>query len=298
MIAGPDGTADYHPQRAPPRRPCARCSTASREAGGRPFVVGGAVRDALLGLPVHDYDVEVFGLAGRRACASVLAGARPRQRGRRGLHGLQAVRPARAWTEPWTSSLPRRDSKVGPGPSRHRGRRRSRRSRSRRPRAGATSRSTRCSSTRASGRRSVDPYRRPRGSRGAPPARGRRARRSARTRCARCAPCRWRRASSSTVEPGDRRACARRCRSRELPRGARLRRDREAAAARPRARRSASRLLREWGMLPARGARADPARGHAAGSGVASRGRRLDAHAAGRRRGERARSRTSTTRAR
>ena len=34
-----------------------------REAGGRPFVVGGAVRDALLGLPVKDFDVEVFGLS-------------------------------------------------------------------------------------------------------------------------------------------------------------------------------------------------------------------------------------------
>src|SRR6266581_4867493 len=30
--------------------------------GGRPFIVGGAVRDALLDLPVKDYDIEVFGL--------------------------------------------------------------------------------------------------------------------------------------------------------------------------------------------------------------------------------------------
>ena len=32
-------------------------------ARGRPFIVGGAVRDALLALPVKDFDVEVFGLS-------------------------------------------------------------------------------------------------------------------------------------------------------------------------------------------------------------------------------------------
>jgi tRNA nucleotidyltransferase (CCA-adding enzyme) len=39
---------------------------ALREAGGRPYVVGGAVRDGLLGLPVKDFDVEVHGLAADR----------------------------------------------------------------------------------------------------------------------------------------------------------------------------------------------------------------------------------------
>ncbi len=39
---------------------------ALRAAGGRPYVVGGAVRDALLGLPVTDYDLEVFGLPADR----------------------------------------------------------------------------------------------------------------------------------------------------------------------------------------------------------------------------------------
>ena len=34
-----------------------------REAGGRPYLVGGVVRDALLGVPhPQDFDVEVFGL--------------------------------------------------------------------------------------------------------------------------------------------------------------------------------------------------------------------------------------------
>ena len=36
-----------------------------RAAGGRPFIVGGAVRDALMGKDVEDqdFDIEVFGLA-------------------------------------------------------------------------------------------------------------------------------------------------------------------------------------------------------------------------------------------
>jgi tRNA nucleotidyltransferase (CCA-adding enzyme) len=35
---------------------------AVRSAGGRAWLVGGAVRDALLGEPFEDYDVEVYGL--------------------------------------------------------------------------------------------------------------------------------------------------------------------------------------------------------------------------------------------
>ena len=33
-----------------------------RAEGGRPFLVGGSVRDALLGQPVKEFDVEVYGL--------------------------------------------------------------------------------------------------------------------------------------------------------------------------------------------------------------------------------------------
>ncbi|HET8646399.1 MAG TPA: HD domain-containing protein, partial [Vicinamibacteria bacterium] len=87
-----------------------------RAAGGRPYLVGGAVRDALLALPVKDFDVEVFGLPAD-ALREVLAG-----------HGkVDAV--GEAFTVFKVSglpgvdgavdvSLPRRDSKVGPG---HRG---------------------------------------------------------------------------------------------------------------------------------------------------------------------------------
>lgn len=89
--------------------------TGLREAGGRPFVVGGAVRDALRGLPVTDFDVEVFGLAPEAL--------------RRTLEGAGTVNAVgEAFTVfkvsglpglgPVDVSLPRRDSKAGPG---HRG---------------------------------------------------------------------------------------------------------------------------------------------------------------------------------
>jgi tRNA nucleotidyltransferase (CCA-adding enzyme) len=89
---------------------------ALRAAGGRPYVVGGAVRDALLGIPVKDYDIEVFGLSADRL-REVLSG----------LGSLNAV--GEAFTVYKLSglpgmagavdvALPRRDSKVGPG---HRG---------------------------------------------------------------------------------------------------------------------------------------------------------------------------------
>ena len=87
-----------------------------RAAGGRPYVVGGAVRDALLGWPVKDLDVEVYGLSADRvrgvaaglgsvdevgAAFSVL-----KVSGLPGVDGAVDV------------ALPRRDSKVGSG---HRG---------------------------------------------------------------------------------------------------------------------------------------------------------------------------------
>jgi tRNA nucleotidyltransferase (CCA-adding enzyme) len=85
-------------------------------AGGRAFLVGGGVRDALLGVPLSDYDLEVFGLEAARLRAA-----------------LEAVGKVNAVGEAFTVfkvsglagvggdvdvSLPRRDSKVGPG---HRG---------------------------------------------------------------------------------------------------------------------------------------------------------------------------------
>jgi tRNA nucleotidyltransferase (CCA-adding enzyme) len=93
-----------------------RLFEALRAAGGRPFVVGGAVRDALLGRPVREYDVEVFGLDAD-TLRRVLAGfGRVDAVGEAftvyklsGLAGLERSVDV---------ALPRRDSKAGPG---HRG---------------------------------------------------------------------------------------------------------------------------------------------------------------------------------
>jgi len=93
-----------------------RLVQALHEAGGRPFVVGGAVRDALLGLPVKDYDVEVFGLAPERLLEALAPLGSVNAVGEAftvwKLSGLPDVSGA------VDVSLPRRDSKVGPG---HRG---------------------------------------------------------------------------------------------------------------------------------------------------------------------------------
>jgi len=87
-----------------------------RAAGGRPFVVGGAVRDTLLGLPVEDFDVEVFGLPGERLEALLAVHGRVDAVGQAfrvyklsGVEGLEGALDV---------ALPRRDSKAGPG---HRG---------------------------------------------------------------------------------------------------------------------------------------------------------------------------------
>jgi len=89
-----------------------------RAAGGRPYVVGGAVRDALFERQVEgqDYDVEVFSLAAE-ALEGVLSGT-----GRVDAVGQSfrvfKVSGVEGVTGAVDVSLPRRDSKVGPG---HRG---------------------------------------------------------------------------------------------------------------------------------------------------------------------------------
>jgi tRNA nucleotidyltransferase (CCA-adding enzyme) len=96
--------------------PLLKLCAALRDAGGRPLLVGGAVRDGLLGLPVKDYDLEVFGLPAEtlREVLATLGRVNPvgeaftvfKVAGLAGLEGEVDV------------SLPRRDSKAGPG---HRG---------------------------------------------------------------------------------------------------------------------------------------------------------------------------------
>jgi tRNA nucleotidyltransferase (CCA-adding enzyme) len=89
---------------------------ALRAAGGRPYVVGGAVRDALLDRDVEDFDVEVFGLPAEGLEAVLAVHGRVDAVGQafrvytlRGVEGAEGVVDV---------ALPRRDSKAGPG---HRG---------------------------------------------------------------------------------------------------------------------------------------------------------------------------------
>ena len=86
-------------------------SEAVRERGGRALLVGGVVRDALLGLPALDFDLEVFGL-GRDELETVL-----RTFGEVITVG-RAFGVLRIKGTDIDVSLPRRDSKSGPG---HRG---------------------------------------------------------------------------------------------------------------------------------------------------------------------------------
>ena len=88
-----------------------------RDAGGRPYLVGGAVRDALLGRRRHkDFDVEVFGLPCPQLKDALARVGRVDAVGEAftvfKVSGLEGVDGA------VDVSLPRRDSKAGPG---HRG---------------------------------------------------------------------------------------------------------------------------------------------------------------------------------
>jgi len=93
-----------------------RVVAALAEAGGRAYVVGGAVRDGILGLPVTDFDVEVYGLPPARLEESLRGLGRVDAVGQAftvfKLSGIEGVAGA------LDVSIPRRDSKAGPG---HRG---------------------------------------------------------------------------------------------------------------------------------------------------------------------------------
>jgi tRNA nucleotidyltransferase (CCA-adding enzyme) len=87
-----------------------------RAAGATPYLVGGAVRDALLALPIKDFDVEVFGLSAERLQPILAEHGRVDAVGQAfRVYKLSGVEGAEGALD---VALPRRDSKVGPG---HRG---------------------------------------------------------------------------------------------------------------------------------------------------------------------------------
>ena len=77
-----------------------------RDAGGRPFLVGGCVRDALLQVPVLDVDIEVYGLGTRQIEATL-----------RKEFGIITVGAAFGVTKlkdfPVDVSVPRRENRTG-----------------------------------------------------------------------------------------------------------------------------------------------------------------------------------------
>jgi tRNA nucleotidyltransferase (CCA-adding enzyme) len=77
----------------------------------RSFLVGGCVRDWLLGLPNKDFDIEVFGVSIEQLAAGLSRHGRTDLVGR--SFGVVKLTTARGVTYDFT--IPRRDSKVAPG---------------------------------------------------------------------------------------------------------------------------------------------------------------------------------------
>jgi tRNA nucleotidyltransferase (CCA-adding enzyme) len=92
------------------------CSTVLTAKGGRVYLVGGAVRDALLEREVKDYDLEVFGLEGSAVFEALARVARVEPAG--DSFPVFKVASLAGVKGQIDVSLPRRDSKKGPG---HRG---------------------------------------------------------------------------------------------------------------------------------------------------------------------------------
>ncbi|MFN5804779.1 MAG: CCA tRNA nucleotidyltransferase [Opitutia bacterium] len=94
------------PELIPLTPPVRRALGLLREAGGRPLLVGGSVRDALMGSPVLDFDVEVYGLGTRQVEAAL-----------RREFGVVTVGAAFGVTKlkdlPVDVSVPRRENRTG-----------------------------------------------------------------------------------------------------------------------------------------------------------------------------------------
>ncbi len=88
-------------------------ASAVRDVGGRAFLVGGCVRDHLLRRPVADWDIEVFGVDVERLPQLLKPFGKVNLVGR--AFGVFKVRPRQRGVGELDVSIPRRDSKVGPG---------------------------------------------------------------------------------------------------------------------------------------------------------------------------------------
>ncbi len=256
------------PMTSPVPEKILRLARAVREAGGRALLVGGCVRDRLMGR-----GGEGLGRGGLRRRARAPARAaralRPRQRRRRGVHRLQArsatwtsrsraasARPGRGHRAFYIEGDPHMSVRGGRAPPRlHR---------QRHPRRPAR-------------RRDHRPLRRPRRHGGANSCAPSRPRPSSKTPCACCAPRSSPRASGSTVEE----KTVELCRSidlTDLPRRARLGRAGEDSPRRRASPRSASAGSTRLGVDAAALPRTRRAQGRAAGVRVAPRGRCVTSH--------------------
>jgi len=87
-----------------------RVADSAASAGGHAYVVGGSVRDHLLGRTHHDWDLEVFGLTAEELEVVLRRLGKVNAVGR--AFGVFKIRAGRHEID---VSIPRRDSKVGPG---------------------------------------------------------------------------------------------------------------------------------------------------------------------------------------
>ncbi len=77
----------------------------------RACLVGGCVRDGLLGIPCKDYDIEVFGVG----CEELIRALEPWGRSNRVGRSFGVVKLTTPEGDTFDFSVPRRDSKVAPG---------------------------------------------------------------------------------------------------------------------------------------------------------------------------------------
>ena len=75
------------------------------------YLVGGCVRDALVGIPNHDFDIEVFGVSYEQLTSALGRWGRTDLVGR----SFGVVKLTAASGDTYDFSIPRRDSKVAPG---------------------------------------------------------------------------------------------------------------------------------------------------------------------------------------